>query len=71
MLKNRETKLPRLVPGRRIDKAVCGAACTGVGEMKRVTNETNVEVKFNLDGTGIADSTTVIPFLDHMLDQRS
>ncbi|KAJ6768980.1 IMIDAZOLEGLYCEROL-PHOSPHATE DEHYDRATASE HIS7 [Salix koriyanagi] len=36
--------------------------------MKRVTNETNVEVKFNLDGTGIADSTTVISFLDHMLD---
>ncbi|KAJ6430061.1 hypothetical protein OIU84_021462 [Salix udensis] len=37
--------------------------------MKRVTNETNVQVKFNLDGTGIADSTTVIPFLDHMLDR--
>ncbi|KAF9677593.1 hypothetical protein SADUNF_Sadunf08G0123800 [Salix dunnii] len=36
--------------------------------MKRVTNETNVSVKFNLDGTGIADSTTGIPFLDHMLN---
>ncbi|XP_073267302.1 uncharacterized protein [Populus alba] len=42
-----------------------------IGEVKRVTNETNVSVKFNLDGTGIADSTTGIPFLDHILDQLS
>lgn len=40
-----------------------------IGEVKRVTKETNVYVKINLDGTGIADSTTSIPFLDHMLDQ--
>ncbi|KAJ4868479.1 hypothetical protein Rs2_49974 [Raphanus sativus] len=40
-----------------------------VGEVKRVTKETNVSVKINLDGTGIADSSTGIPFLDHMLDQ--
>ncbi|KAI4373949.1 hypothetical protein MLD38_012006 [Melastoma candidum] len=40
-----------------------------IGEVKRVTKETNVSVKINLDGTGIADSTTGIPFLDHMLDQ--
>lgn len=33
-----------------------------------MTKETNVSVKINLDGTGIADSTTGIPFLDHMLD---
>ncbi|GAV84849.1 IGPD domain-containing protein [Cephalotus follicularis] len=39
------------------------------GEVKRVTKETNVSVKINLDGTGLADSTTGIPFLDHMLDQ--
>ncbi|KAJ6988474.1 hypothetical protein NC653_021404 [Populus alba x Populus x berolinensis] len=43
-------------------------ASARIGEVKRVTNETNVSVKFNLDGTGIADSTTGIPFLDHMLD---
>lgn len=36
--------------------------------MKRVTNETNVNVKINLDGTGTADNQTGIPFLDHMLD---
>ncbi|KAK2453554.1 HISTIDINE BIOSYNTHESIS 5B [Trifolium repens] len=40
-----------------------------VGEVKRVTKETNVSVKINLDGSGVADSSTGIPFLDHMLDQ--
>lgn len=42
-----------------------------IGEVKRVTKETNVSVKINLDGTGVADSSTGIPFLDHMLDQLS
>ncbi|KAL9251384.1 Imidazoleglycerol-phosphate dehydratase, chloroplastic-like protein [Drosera capensis] len=40
-----------------------------IGEVKRVTKETNVFVKLNLDGTGVADSSSSIPFLDHMLDQ--
>ncbi|KAL5070937.1 hypothetical protein RYX36_021824 [Vicia faba] len=40
-----------------------------VGEVKRVTKETNVSVKIDLDGSGVADSSTGIPFLDHMLDQ--
>ncbi|MBA0713935.1 hypothetical protein Golax_012934, partial [Gossypium laxum] len=40
-----------------------------IGEVKRVTKETNVWVKINLDGTGVANSSTSIPFLDHMLDQ--
>ncbi|XP_058193198.1 imidazoleglycerol-phosphate dehydratase, chloroplastic [Rhododendron vialii] len=40
-----------------------------IGEVKRVTKETNVAVRINLDGSGIADSSTGIPFLDHMLDQ--
>ncbi|KAH0455883.1 hypothetical protein IEQ34_015915 [Dendrobium chrysotoxum] len=40
-----------------------------IGEVKRVTKETNVYVKLNLDGSGIADCSTGIPFLDHMLDQ--
>jgi imidazoleglycerol-phosphate dehydratase len=39
-----------------------------LGEVKRVTKETNVHVKINLDGTGVADCSTGIPFLDHMLD---
>lgn len=39
-----------------------------IGSVKRVTNETNVAVKLNLDGVGSPDSSTGIPFLDHMLD---
>ncbi|KAF6150688.1 hypothetical protein GIB67_020771 [Kingdonia uniflora] len=39
-----------------------------IGEVKRVTKETNVKVRLNLDGSGIPDSDTGIPFLDHMLD---
>ncbi|KAG2727561.1 hypothetical protein I3843_01G157000 [Carya illinoinensis] len=38
-------------------------------EVKRVTKETNVAVKINLDGSGVAENNTGIPFLDHMLDQ--
>ncbi|KAL7220445.1 hypothetical protein ACSBR2_013346 [Camellia fascicularis] len=40
-----------------------------IGEVKRVTKETNVSVRINLDGSGVADCSTGIPFLDHMLDQ--
>ncbi|KAK6913937.1 Imidazoleglycerol-phosphate dehydratase [Dillenia turbinata] len=42
-----------------------------VGEVKRVTRETNVFVKINLDGSGVANSDSGISFLDHMLDQLS
>lgn len=40
-----------------------------VGSVSRETKETSVEVTINLDGTGICDCDTGIPFLDHMLDQ--
>ena len=39
-----------------------------IGEVKRVTKETNGSVKINLDGSAIADNNTRIPFHDHMLD---
>ncbi|KAL9262779.1 Imidazoleglycerol-phosphate dehydratase, chloroplastic-like protein [Drosera capensis] len=45
------------------------AAGGRIGEVNRVTKETNIFVKLNLDGTGVADSSSSIPFLDHMLDQ--
>ncbi|KAE8687875.1 Imidazoleglycerol-phosphate dehydratase [Hibiscus syriacus] len=40
-----------------------------IGVVERVTKETNVWVKISLDGNGVANSSTSIPFLDHMLDQ--
>ena len=38
-------------------------------EVTRNTNEAQIRVKVNLDGTGVAAFTTGVPFLDHMLDQ--
>lgn len=35
----------------------------------RVTGETDVKVKVNLDGTGKCEVETGVPFLDHMLHQ--
>ena len=37
--------------------------------VKRSTKETQIEVSLNLDGSGIQDIKTPIPFLDHMLSQ--
>ena len=37
--------------------------------VKRSTSETQIEVSLNLDGSGIQDIKTPIPFLDHMLAQ--
>ncbi len=38
-------------------------------EIVRKTNETDISVAVNLDGTGSHDMATGIGFLDHMLDQ--
>ena len=38
-------------------------------EVARNTKETQIRVKLNLDGTGVAKLATGIPFLEHMLDQ--
>ena len=37
--------------------------------VKRSTSETQIEVKLNLDGCGIQEIKTPVPFLDHMLSQ--
>ncbi|MPZ14597.1 MAG: imidazoleglycerol-phosphate dehydratase HisB [Chloroflexi bacterium] len=39
-----------------------------VGNVHRTTRETNVEVRFSIDGTGRASVSTCVGFLDHMLD---
>jgi len=38
-------------------------------EVTRNTNETQIRVAINLDGTGLQKLDTGVPFLDHMLDQ--
>ena len=37
--------------------------------VKRSTSETQIEVKLSLDGSGVQDIKTPVPFLDHMLSQ--
>ncbi len=36
--------------------------------VSRTTNETDIQLAFNVDGTGISSLETDVPFLNHMLD---
>ena len=38
-------------------------------EVTRNTKETQIRVKLDLDGRGVAKTSTGVPFLEHMLDQ--
>jgi imidazoleglycerol-phosphate dehydratase len=38
-------------------------------ERSRTTKETSITLSIDLDGTGVTDVSTGIPFYDHMLDQ--
>jgi len=40
-------------------------------EIQRKTNETDIELSLNLDGSGVAKNETGVGFFDHMLDQIS
>ena len=42
---------------------------TRTATRRRDTKETSIEVSIDLDGTGVTDVSTGIPFYDHMLDQ--
>ena len=39
--------------------------------VERNTNETQIKVSVNVDGTGVCKVSTGVPFLEHMLDQIS
>ncbi|AYC28452.1 imidazoleglycerol-phosphate dehydratase HisB [Paenisporosarcina cavernae] len=38
------------------------------GTIKRITNETQIELTLNVDGSGTSKLETGVPFLNHMLD---
>ncbi|HHY07703.1 MAG: imidazoleglycerol-phosphate dehydratase HisB [Lawsonella sp.] len=38
-----------------------------IGRIVRETSESSIKVEINLDGTGITDISTGVPFFDHML----
>ena len=42
---------------------------TRVGVRTRTTKETSIDISIDLDGTGVTECSTGIPFYDHMLDQ--
>jgi imidazoleglycerol-phosphate dehydratase len=42
-----------------------------IASVERNTLETQIQINLNLDGTGIGEFNTGIPFFEHMLDQVS
>ena len=41
---------------------------TRTASIQRKTNETNIELELNIDGSGESKLVTGVPFLNHMLD---
>src|SRR4029079_8926389 len=61
-------------PGRQAGGIVTSTAPSGTARARvaarhRSTKETTIDVSIDLDGTGVTDVSTGIPFYDHMLDQ--
>ena len=42
-----------------------------IASVERNTLETQIKINLNLDGTGVGEFKTGIPFFEHMLDQVS
>lgn len=54
---------------RRAGPMVRGRPMTRAATVTRTTRETSITVTVDLDGQGLADVQTPIPFLSHMVDQ--
>ncbi len=52
-----------------LDIAEALTKCNRAGAVNRKTNETEIQIKLNLDGSGTSDIHTGLAFFDHMLDQ--
>jgi imidazoleglycerol-phosphate dehydratase len=44
------------------------AASQRIAKVDRKTNETDIQLEFSVDGTGVSEIETDVPFLNHMLD---
>ncbi len=42
-----------------------------VAHLQRETSESSIDLRIDLDGTGVADIQTTVPFFDHMLNALS
>ena len=52
-----------------VRRTVLDASTSRTGYVRRATNETDIIVQVDLDGSGRSDVRTGLDFLDHMLDQ--
>jgi imidazoleglycerol-phosphate dehydratase len=47
--------------------AVVAAPASRVAHLQRETSESSIDLRLNLDGTGVSDIQTSVPFYDHLL----
>ena len=50
-----------------MNQGLLNAESTRTAELSRETSESSIELSLNLDGTGISQISTSVPFFDHML----